>query len=352
MAVQLGSLVAEVKESISFDDLANKTIAVDAYNTIYQFITIIRQPDGTPLMDSKRRVTSHLSGLFYRTINMLEHKITPVFIFDGIPPLLKKRTIEARIKHREEAAREWEKALEKGMMEEARTHAVASSRITKEIVESAKELLTYMGIAYVQAPSEGEAQAARMTRGGLVYASASQDYDLFMFGSDVVVRNLTISGRRRLPKKNVFVEVVPERIELKKLLVGLGISQRQLIWLGMLMGTDFNEGVPKVGPKTALKIVKEQGSLKEIVEYVRSKYNAEFEVDPEEVEGIFTNPDTAEIGRGDMEKILASAKPNKEKVIRFMCDEHDFSQDRISKFADALVRFKSNAGQKGIGSWT
>ncbi len=85
MAVALGSLVAEVKEKIDLDDLAGRTIAIDAYNTIYQFITIIRQPDGTPLMDSKGRITSHLSGLFYRTISLVEHRITPVYVFDGIP---------------------------------------------------------------------------------------------------------------------------------------------------------------------------------------------------------------------------------------------------------------------------
>jgi flap endonuclease-1 len=352
LAVQLGSLVAGVKESITFDDLADRTIAVDAFNTIYQFITIIRGPDGTPLMDSKGRVTSHLSGLFYRTISMLEHKITPVFVFDGIPPLLKRRTIEARMKHRQDAEREWGKALEKGMLEEARAHAVQSSRITKDMIESAKELLTSMGIAYIQAPSEGEAQAARMTREGLVYASASQDYDLFLFGSDVAIRNLTISGRRKLPSKNVFIDIMPERIELKKLLESLAISRKQLIWLGMLMGTDFNDGIPKVGPKTALKIVREHTSLGEIVAYVKEKYNTEFEVDPVEIEQTFENPDTSEMSKEEMEKILAGAKPNRERVVKFMCDEHDFSEERIGKFADTLMKLRSKSGQKGIGSWT
>ncbi len=351
MAVALGPLVAEVKETISFDDLAGKTIAIDAYNTIYQFLTIIRQPDGTPLMDSHGAVTSHLSGLFYRTINLLEHKITPVFIFDGIPPALKQRTIEARMNRRKEALEEWNKALEKGMLEEARTHAVASTRINKEIVASAKELLDHMGIAYIQAPSEGEAQAARMTREGLTYASGSQDYDLFLFGSNVVVRNLTISGKRKLPRKNVFVDVNPERIDLKKLLSNLGLSQRQLVWVGILMGTDFNEGIDGVGPKTALKIVKEQKSLKEIAAYIKSKYNKEFEVDPIEVEETFTKPETSEIPKMEMEKIMKGAKANKEMIIKFMCEKHDFSEDRVSKFADALLGFKSSAGQRGIGGW-
>ncbi len=351
MAVELGPLVAEVKEKISFDDLANKTIAIDAYNTIYQFITIITGPDGTPLMDSHGMVTSHLSGLFYRNINLLEHKITPVYIFDGLPPALKQRTIEARMNKRKEAMEKWQKALKEGMIEEARTRAVASSRITKEMVQSAKELLGHMGIAWIQAPSEGEAQAAMMTKEGLVDASGSQDYDLFMFGSDVVVRNLTISGRRKLPKKNVYVDVNPERIELKRLLSHLGLSQKQLVWLGMLMGTDFNEGIEKVGPKTALKIIKEHKTGKEIVEYVREKYKTEFEIDPQEVEDVFLKPETEGIDRKTFDDRLRSAKPSKEKMVKFMCDEHNFSQERVEKFSDTIVHLKSSAGQKGIGAW-
>ncbi|MDE1855194.1 MAG: flap endonuclease-1 [Candidatus Micrarchaeota archaeon] len=351
MAVELGPLVSEVKEPISLDDISNKIIAVDAYNTIYQFLSIIRGPDGTPLKDSHGMVTSHLSGLFYRTINLLEHKITPVFVFDGIPPALKRRTIEARMSRRKEAQEQWEKALKEGMVEEARAHAMASTRITKEIVQSGKELLEYMGIAYIQAPSEGEAQAARLTREGLVYASATQDYDIFLFGADVAVRNLTISGRRKLPRKNVFVDITPERVELKRLLANLELNQKQLIWLGILMGTDFNEGIDGVGPKTALKIVKERKSLKEVVSYVNEKYKNGFEVDPEEVEGIFLKPETSEISRSEFSSTLNSAKANKEKIIKFMCDTHDFSQERIDKFADMLVGYKSAAGQKGISSW-
>jgi flap endonuclease-1 len=348
LAVQLGSLVADVKEKIELDELAGRTVAIDAYNTIYQFITIIRQPDGTPLMDAKGRVTSHLSGLFYRTINLMEHRITPVYVFDGIPPALKQRTLEARASRRAEALKEWNKSLREGQIEEARTHAVASSRITKEIVESAKELLGYMGIACVQAPSEGEAQAARMTREGKVYAAASQDYDLFLFGADVAIRNLTITGRRKLPGKSVYVDVSTERIELKRLLDSLKIGQKQLIWLGMLMGTDFNTGIEKVGPKTALKIVREHRTLGEIVEYVRTKYGKEFDADPEEVEAVFTDPDTIDVKKKDIDN---NVKVDKERLIGFMSGEHGFSQERIGKFAETLSELKLKAGQKGIGSW-
>lgn len=351
MAVDLGKLVSEVKEQIELSDLSNKIIAVDAYNTIYQFLSIIRQPDGAPLVDSKNRVTSHLSGLLYRTINLLESRVTPVFVFDGIPPLLKRRTLEARANRRENALKEWSRAKELGQIAEARMHAVASTKINKEIVDSAKELLTYMGIPFIQAPSEGEAQAAAMSKNGLVYASASQDYDSFLFGADIVIRNLTISGRRKLPMKNVWVEIKTERIMLKRLLENIGVNQKQLIHMGMLIGTDFNTGIERVGPKTAIKIVKEHKTLDDIVAYVKEKYGAEFDSDPHEVENLFLNPEVDNMSGTEFNGLLASAKPDKERIIRFMCDEHDFSVERVTKVADKLSELKGVKGQKGINSW-
>jgi flap endonuclease-1 len=268
-----------------------------------------------------------------------------------MPPALKQRTIEARVRRREEAAKEWSEALKKGMLEEARQHAMASTRINKEIVESSKRLLDLMGIAHIQAPSEGEAQASRLAADGRVYASASQDYDLFLFGSPIAVRNLTITGRRKLPRKNVFVEIRPERIELKRLLSGLGITHEQLVWLGMLVGTDFNEGVPGVGAKTALKLVRDKSSLQEVVSAAEAKYGASFEADPEEIESIFLNPEVREMEQGEFNSLLKDAKPDREALLRFMCTEHGFSKERVAKFADMLVGYRSAAGQKGMSSW-
>lgn len=351
MAVALGKLIAEVKEQIDFSDISNKVLAVDAYNTIYQFLSIIRQPDGNPLVDSKNRVTSHLSGILYRTSNLLDYGITPVYVFDGIPPLLKRRTLEARANRRAQALSEWNKAKAAGQIEEARMHATASTRINAEIINSSKQLLKLMGIPFLQAPSEGEAQAADMAKNGLVYASASQDYDSFLFGADIVIRNVTISGRRKLPMKNVYVEVKPERIMLSKLLANLQISREQLIILGMLIGTDFNSGVDKVGPKTALKIVKEHKTLPAVVEYIKEKYGTEFDSDPNEVFDLFEHPEVAKVTDKEFEEMLSSSKPDKSGIIKFMCDEHEFSVERISKVADKLLEHRGSRGQKGINSW-
>jgi flap endonuclease-1 len=339
-----------VKQELSFDELKDKVIAIDAYNTIYQFLSIIRQPDGTPLTDSKGRVTSHLSGLLYRTTNLLNYGAIPVFVFDGIPPTLKSKTIAARISRREKAMEEWKSAQEKGMLEEARTHAMASTRITKEVVSSAKELLGHMGMPFIQAPGEGEAQAAYLVENGLAYASASQDYDSFLFGAELVIRNVTITGRRKLPGKNVFINVKPEKILLKDLLSKFGIDRNQLIWAGMMIGTDFNDGIKGVGPKTALKITKESHTLEDVQNALRSKYNVCIE-DAEEVERIFMQPDVKKINGSEFHKLLTDAMLNKEGLIGFMCNEHGFSEERVEKMAELLSTAKKEKKQKDINSW-
>ena len=315
MAVDLSKLA--VRRKITLDELNDRIIAIDAYNVLYQFLSIIRQPDGTPLMDSHGNVTSHLSGLFYRTIELIEHGIKPIYVFDGVPSMLKQKTIEARMQRREEAYAAWQKAKGAGELEEARTHAQQSSRVDRRIVESSKALLELMGVPHINAPSEGEAQASYMCSQGLAYAAASQDYDTLLFGSKNVVRNLTLSGKRKLPKKNIYVNVEPELVNLEETLSALGISRHQLIWLGILLGTDFNEGIKGVGPKTALKAVKEARDIDDIKRFAKERHNAEFELDIAEVERLFTEPEVLEIDKAYMTNAL-TAKVDVDGTVRFM----------------------------------
>ncbi len=351
MAVDISKLVSVVKQKIDFDDLSGKGVAIDAFNTIYQFLSIIRQPDGTPLRDEHGRVTSHLSGLLYRTSNFLEYGISPVFVFDGIPPVLKERTLQARASRRREAERKWEAARAEGMLAEARAYAMVSTKINKEIIDSSKELLELMGIPYVQAPSEGEAQAASMVRDGLVYASASQDYDSFLFGADIVIRNFALSGRRKLQGKNVYVNVELERIELESLLGRFGISRRQLVWIGMMIGTDFNSGIRGIGPMTALKIAKSHASLREITAHIKEKYGKEFDSDPEEVERLFLEPEVTGMSMSDFNEIGKRCSLDEEALVDFMCREHGFSEERIRKSVEKLSASRQKRGQRGIGNW-
>ena len=190
MGVNLSPIVEA--EEIGLDALRGRTVAVDAYNTIFQFLSIIRQPDGKPLMDQDGNVTSHLSGILYRTANLIEAGVEPVFVFDGKANDLKAETIEGRIARWEKAKREYEEALAAGDLEKAFSKAQQTSRMTHEILESSKELLDLLGIPVVQAPSDGEAQAAYMCSKGSVYAAASQDFDSILFGAPILVRNLFI----------------------------------------------------------------------------------------------------------------------------------------------------------------
>ncbi len=319
------------KTQVSLPDLAGKSVAIDAYNALYQFLAIIRQPDGTPLKDNSGRVTSHLSGLLYRTSNLTEMGIRAAYVFDGTPPALKEVEIKRRMKTKEEATVKYERALAEGKVEEARTYAQATSRLKDYMEEDSKRLLTLMGIPWVQAPSEGEAQAAYITKKGVTDFCASQDYDSLLFGALTLIRNVTISGRRKLPKKPVYIDVVPEVVELNNVLAELGITYEQLVDIGILVGTDFNpEGVKGIGPKTALKLIKESGSLDELLRTTLK--DAEFPVDPKQIRDIFLHPKVTD------NYTLKWKEPDVEGVVGFLCRERDFTEDRVRKALEKMSK--------------
>ncbi|MDD4307354.1 MAG: flap endonuclease-1, partial [Thermoplasmata archaeon] len=258
MGIDLSDIVEPRPAALK--DFKGRAVAIDGYNALYQFLSSIRQADGTPLMDSKGRITSHLSGTFQRTANLLEQGIRPVYVFDGAPNPMKAQTLRERRQRKEKAQAEWDEALEAGDMEVARMKAQQTSRLTKDMAQQAKDLLEYMGVPCVDAPQDGEAQASYMAAKGDVFAAASQDYDSLLFGAPVLVRNMTLSGRRKMPRRNVYVDVVPETLKLSEVLGALGITREQLVDIGVLMGTDFNDGVRGIGPKKGLKLIAEFGS--------------------------------------------------------------------------------------------
>lgn len=328
MGVNLRDLVP--KATVSLEDLSEKSIAIDAYNALYQFLAIIRQPDGTPLKDSSGNITSHLSGLLYRTSNLAELGIKPIYVFDGTPPALKEVEIKRRRKAKEEALIRYEQALKEGKIEEARMYAQATSRLKDYMAEDSKKLLDLMGIPWVQAPSEGEAQAAHLARRGDADYCASQDYDSLLFGAPKLVRNVTISGRRKLPGKAVFIEVIPEVVVLEDVLRECGITREQLVDVGILIGTDFNpEGVKGLGPKTALKLIKEHGNLENSLSYLK---NAEFPAEPQRIREIFLYPKVTDNYR------IVWKEPDVEGVIDFICRQRDFSEDRVRKALEKMQK--------------
>lgn len=341
MGTPIGELVS--RQEISLKDLNGRRVAVDTYNILYQFLSNIRGEDGSPLMDSKGRITSHLTGLLYRSVNWFDAGIKPIFVFDGKHHELKSKTIAARIAVRTNAKQKFESAREQGDLESAKKFASMSSHLTPELVESAKRLIELMGFPIVQAPSEGEAQASVLVQRKDAFACVSQDFDALLCGCPRLVRNLGVSGKRKLPGRNVYVDVSPEMIELPTVLSELKLDRKKLVWLSILVGTDFNEKFPKIGPKTALKLVQSHDSFEEIIS--QTKFEPEF--DYKQIESLFLSPQTT------TDYSVSFSAPQTEKIVSFLCGEHDFSPERVQ---NALHKLQNKANEKGeqsrLGSWS
>ena len=341
MGVNLKPIVT--KRVVRLSDFKGKSLAIDAYNSLYQFLSIIRSSDGRPLRDREGRTTSHLSGLFYRTANLLKFGIKPVYVFDGKPPILKSVVLKKRMRSRRVAKERFERALEIGDKEKARRFGQASVQLKDWMLDTSMELLRLMGIPTVQAPSEGEAQASFMARRGDVWASASQDYDSLLFGTPRLIRNVTISGRRKLPRKNVYSQVSPELVDLQNMLRTLGITQKQLVELGILIGTDYNPGgVEGFGPKSALKLIKKYGDGKTALTKIDpSKYTFEFD----QVKSLFLQPEVT----SDYSLSWTSLDVN--GIINLLCKEYDFSTERVRKtltdVSSALEELKKDSTLDG-----
>ncbi|HDN17441.1 MAG TPA: flap endonuclease-1 [Candidatus Bathyarchaeota archaeon] len=327
MGVDIGELVE--KKITKFEELSGKRIAIDAYNTLYQFLTTIRGPDGTPLMNRKGEVTSHLSGIFFRTCRLLSEEIKPVYVYDGKPPLLKREEVKKRRESREKARELYEEALHRGDMEAARVYAKLSTTLEDYMVETSKKVLELLGVPAIQAPAEGEAQAAYLSQRGLVWASASQDYDSLLFGAPKLLRNLAITGRRKLPGKKAYIEVEPELIYLKETLDKLGITREQLIEIGLIIGTDYTPKIRGVGPKTALKLIKKGLSAEEVYR----RYGMEVPEVLEKAREYFMNPEVKDVEPTQLEL----REIDVEGVISYLAEEHDFNKERLRKALNKVM---------------
>ena len=335
------------RREIEISDLKGKVVCVDAFNTLYQFLSSIRQMDGTPLMDNKKRITSHLSGIFYRNLTLLEHGIKLVYVFDGIPPEQKFATAKIRREGRELAKDRYEQAREEEQLDAMKRYGSQLVRINEDIIRESKELLEAMGISVVQAPSEGEAQAAYLAKSRSdIYASASQDYDSLLFAAPNLIRNLTLARKRKTISG--WIEVKPEIIELEKVLNYLEINLDQLICLGILVGTDYNpKGIPGIGQKKALQIVKRFkqpilifDSMKEQIANLAD----EDKFDWREIFELFHKPNVSN-------SLFKFDKVNEKKIREILVEEHDFSDDRVQKQLERLRDITEKNKQKGLDKW-
>ena len=341
MGVNLKELV--LRKEISLDGLKGKILAIDSYNHLYQYLTTIRSADGKPLMDSKGNITSHLTGLFTRSANLMQRGIRLVFVFDGKPPELKHREIARRAEIKSEAEILYREAVRQNNIEDMRKYSMRFSKLTDLMVAEAKSLIKALGCPIVQAPSEGEAQAAHLVKKEEAFASVSQDFDSLLFGSPVLLRNISITQKKKLPGKLGYEVTKPEIIDLNESLNKLGIDNEQLIALAMLVGTDYNPGgIKGIGPKNALKLVKKHkndfnGIFNEV------KWSSQFDFGWKEVfDTIAQIPVT-----DDYE--LEWKNIDDEKIIEVLCGEHDFSRERVASIINKLKA--KDVNQKGLGDF-
>ena len=335
------------RKEIQISDLAGKIVCVDAYNMLYQFLSTIRQPDGTPLMDNKKRITSHLSGIFYRNVNLLSEGIKLVYVFDGKPPELKTGTHRIREGVRENAKGKYEEAKHSEDIEGMKRYSSQLIRLGEEMIQESKELLSAMGVFVVQAPSEGESEAAYLNKTKPeVYATVSQDYDSLLFGASRLVRNLGLARKRKT--FSGWVEINPEIIELDKVLNVLEINLDQLICLGILVGTDYNpKGIPGIGQKRALEIVKKYKQPVLIFQGVEEQMMSLPEEDRFDWQKIFELFHKPSVVNADFK----FEKADEEKIKKILVEEHDFSEERVEKQLEKLRELKEKKKQKSLGDW-
>lgn len=327
-------------KTTSFDELAHNIIAVDAFNMLYQFITTIRMRDGTPLKNSKGQTTSHLIGLLSRTTNFLEHQIKPVFIYDGEVPKLKEKERKIRRQAKESAQQKHAEAQSRGDTKLMRKYAGRTAKLTQEMVEESQQLLEALGIPWMQAPAEAEAQAAQLVKNGDADYVASQDMDSLLFGAPRMLKNLSISGKRKRPGKNSYYTIEPQIITLETELHRLKISQKQLILLAMLIGTDFNpKGIHGIGPKTAIKKVHEHGEDAKKL-FADVEWDEHNDVAWKEVLDVLENMPVS----NDYKK-PEWTNPDEQKLQNLLVDEFEFSQERITK---TIKRLKIQNQQTGL----
>ncbi|MDD3178575.1 MAG: flap endonuclease-1 [Candidatus ainarchaeum sp.] len=346
MGVAIGSLIKEYKQEFKLTkEFKLKKFGFDSYNILYQFLTSIRGIDGEPLKNLNGEVTSHLNGLFYRLLNLMTNNIDLYFVFDGKSNYLKQKTKDRRQNLKEKAKEKLEQATIDGNMPDIFKFSRQIVSLNKKIINESKELLLAMGVSYIDAPSEAEAQISYMTSKGILDYTVSQDYDSLLFNSPNLLRNLTVSGKKKIPYKNIYIDIQPEIIYSKELFEKLNISREKLIWLSILIGTDFNDKVEGIGPKTALKIVKEYNSFEDINSYLKSK-NKNVSFDYKEIQDIFLNPNI------NKNPEIIKGKFDENKIRNILIDKANFSEERINNTLNKfIIEKEEKEKQKSLSKW-
>ncbi|KAF5275091.1 hypothetical protein FQA39_LY07028 [Lamprigera yunnana] len=321
----LADLVPQAIKENEIKNYFGRKVAVDASMTLYQFLIAVRS-EGAQLTSVDGETTSHLMGIFYRTIRLVENGIKPVYVFDGKPPQMKSGELNKRAEKREEAQKALEKATEQGDQAEMEKFNRRLVKVTVQHANEAKQLLGLMGIPYVDAPSEAEAQCAALVRSGKVYATATEDMDALTFGSNILLRHLTVSEARKLPI---------QEIHLDKILEGMNITHHEFIDLCILLGCDYTNSIRGIGPKRAIEFITQHKTIENILENIDvNKYTPPEEWNYQAARELFTNPEITDPTTID----LKWNDPDEEGLVKFLCGDKQFNEDRIRNGAKKLMK--------------
>ncbi|KAF3836072.1 hypothetical protein F7725_028630 [Dissostichus mawsoni] len=321
--------------AIKEQDIKNyfgRKIAIDASMCIYQFLIAVRQ-DGNLLQNEDGETTSHLMGMFYRTIRMLEYGIKPVYVFDGKPPQLKSVELEKRGERRAEAEKQLAQAQEMGEQENIDKFTRRLVKVTKHHNDECKKLLTLMGVPYVEAPCEAEASCAALVKAGKVFGTATEDMDGLTFGTNILLRHMTASEAKKLPI---------QEFHFSRILQDIGLTNEQFIDLCILLGCDYCGTIKGIGPKRAIDLIKQHGSIEEILENIDTKdwlYR--------EARALFLNAEVVDCTTVD----LKWGEPDEEGLIQYMCSEKQFSEDRIRNGCKKISKSRQGSTQGRLDSF-
>lgn len=317
-----------------------RKVAIDASMSIYSFLIAVRS-EGQQLMSEAGETTSHLMGMFYRTLRMVDNGIKPLYVFDGAPPKLKSGELAKRTARKAEATEAADEAKETGTAEDVEKFSRRTVRVTREHNAECKKLLKLMGIPYIDAPTEAEAQCAALARAGKVYAAASEDMDTLCFDAPILLRHLTFSEQRKEPIQEIL---------LARVLEGLNMDRTQFIDLCILLGCDYLEPIPKVGPNTALKLIRDHGSLEKVVEFIekdpKKKYTIPDDWPYQEARELFIHPDVRDPNDPDCD--FKWEAPNVEELVDFLVKDKGFNEDRVRNGAARLQKNLKTAQQSRL----
>uniref|UniRef100_A0A1A9WIS1 Flap endonuclease 1 n=1 Tax=Glossina brevipalpis TaxID=37001 RepID=A0A1A9WIS1_9MUSC len=338
----LSKLIADIcPQAIKESDIKNyfgRKVAIDASMCLYQFLIAVRA-EGAQLTNVDGETTSHLMGMFYRTIRLLENGIKPVYVFDGKPPISKSGELAKRAERREDAQKALEKATEAGNEADMDKFNRRLVKVTKDHANEAKELLKLMGVPYVEAPCEAEAQCAALVKAGKVYATATEDMDALTFGSGILLRHLTFSEARKMPVKE---------ISYTKVLDGFGLTSREFIDLCILLGCDYCDGIRGIGPKRATELMNSCKDIETILEKIdRKKYIVPEDWNYQVARELFINPEVADPLTLEFKWI----EPDEEGLVKFLCGDRQFNEDRVRSGAKKILKCKSSQTQGRLDSF-